>query len=154
MQRLRQIAVSLCVLTCFAIASSSRNAAQEIAAFNERFTEAIRQMNNAVVLSLWADDGVSLLPGSPPIVGKTAIAKFMEGATSKTAGFKVVSHENDFHDLKISGEWASEWAVTTQVVQPPNGEPQMTIHGKMLLVLHRDKGGAWKIENECWAPGS
>ena len=118
--------------------------------FNQKFTDAIRQMDNSAVMSLWADDGVTLLPGMLPIAGKSAIQKFMDEATSKTKGYKVVSHDNDFHDIQIAGNWASEWALTTQVVQPPDNKPIMTIHGKMLLVLHREKDGSWRIKQESW----
>ena len=139
----------LFVLCETAIAQTSADK-QQIAAFNEKFTHAIRTMNNAEVLSLWAEDGVSLLPNMNPISGKSAIQKFMDDVTSKTTGYKVVSHDNDFHDIQISGNLAAEWALTTQVVQPPGNQPRMTIHGKMLLVLHRELDGAWKIKAESW----
>lgn len=135
---------------CGTAIAQTGNDKQQIAAFNEKFTHAIRAMDNAEVLSLWAEDGVSLLPNMNPISGKSAIQKFMDDVTSKTTGYKVVSHDNDFHDIQISGDWASEWALTTQVVQPPGDQPRMTIHGKMLLVLHREKDGAWKIKAESW----
>lgn len=138
------------VLISAAAAGAQRAPEDQVAAFNQKFTDAIRHMDNAAVLSLWADDGVSLLPGTDPIAGKAAITKFMEDVTSKTSGYKVVSHDNEFHDIEVSGEWASEWALTTQVVQPPDGKPRFTIHGKMLLVLHREKDGVWKIKEEAW----
>ena len=142
----------LFILATTAIAQTSAEK-QQFTAFNEKFTHAIRTMNNAEVMSLWAEDGVSLLPNMNPISGKSEIQKFMDDVTSKTTGYKVVSHDNDFHDIQISGDWASEWALTTQVVQPPGDQPRMTIHGKMLLVLHREKDGAWKIKAESWTSG-
>lgn len=142
-------------LRCAVIAACATGFAQvspdsQIAAFNQKFTEATQHMDNALTLSLWAEDGVSLLPGQAAITGKPAISKFLDDVTTKIAGYKVVSHKNDFHDVEISGDWASEWANTTQVVQPPGKKPQMIIQGKMLLVLHRDKNGAWKIKEEAW----
>lgn len=130
----------------FAQASESR----ELDAFNRQFTDAILHMDNSAVLNLWSDDGVSLLPNMAPISGKAAIRKFMDDITARTKGYKVVSQEDDWHGIKISGNLASEWADTKQVVQPPANKPQMTIHGKMLLVLHREKDGSWKIERESW----
>ena len=136
----------------FTNAGFSQDAAgrKQIDAFNQKFTNAIRHMDNAAVMELWADDGVSLLPGMLPITGKPAIQKFMDDTTSKTKGYKVVSHDNDFRDIQIAGDWASEWALTTQVVQPPDDKPIFTIHGKMLLVLRREKDGSWKIKQESW----
>lgn len=144
------------LLVCSSIAFAQGSAAkQQIDAFNQKFTDAIRHMDNAAVISLWADDGVSLLPGMAPIAGKPAIQKFMDDVTSKIKGYKVVSHDNDFRDIRVSGDWASEWALTHQVVQPPDNKPVLTIYGKMLLVLHRKKDGSWKIKQESWtsAPG-
>ncbi len=129
--------------------------AETVQDFNQKFTDDIRRMDNAATLKLWADDGVSLLPGMAPISGIAAIRKFMEDVTDKTRGFKVLSHENKFHDIQVSGDWASEWAETEQVVQQPSPKPILIIHGKMLLVLHRDKSGEWKIKEEAWtnSPG-
>ncbi len=135
---------------CGIAAAQEMPAKQQIAAFNDKFTDAIRHMDNAAVMSLWAEDGVSLLPNRAAIRGKAAIQKFMEEVTSKTQGYKVVSQDDDFQDIEVSGAWASEWAVTKQVVQPPDGKPLMTIYGKMLLVLHRDQAGDWKIKEESW----
>jgi uncharacterized protein (TIGR02246 family) len=141
------VVLLVCTNTGFAQDATGR---QQVDLFNQKFTDAIRHMDNAAVMNLWAEDGVSLLPNMPPIAGKPAIQKFMNEVTSKTRGYKVVSHDNDFRDIQVSGDWASEWALTTQVVQPPDNKPVLTIHGKMLLVLHREKSGQWKIEEESW----
>ena len=133
--------------------SAQTTPAEQISALNQKFTEAIRRMDNAAVLNLWDDEGVTLLPGMAPVKGKAAIKTFMDEGTAKSAGVKVVSHESEFHDLQISGDWASEWAITTQVVQPTD-KPQFTIRGKMLLVLHRTPRGEWKIRTEAWTPGA
>ena len=153
MQTIHRVLLLLVVL-CSGSAGAENTPAEQISALNQKFTEAIRRMDNAAVLSLWDDDGVTLLPGMAPVTGKAAIKKFMDEGTSKSTGYKVVSHESEFHDLQVSGDWASEWAITTQVVQPPENKPQITIRGKMLLVLHRDGSGEWKIKNEAWTPGS
>ncbi len=143
------VAVAVLLLSSV-IGAAQFNDPHQLDAFNNKFTEAIRHMDNAAVIGLWSDDGVSLLPNMAPISGKSAIEKFMDDVTSKTTGYKVVSHNNEWHDVQVSGDWASEWAITTQVVQPPNNQPILTIHGKMLLVLHREKDGSWKIKQECW----
>jgi uncharacterized protein (TIGR02246 family) len=133
--------------------SAQTTPAEQISAVNQKFTEAIRHMDNAAVLNLWDEDGVTLLPGMAAVRGKAAIKQFMEEGAAKSAGTRVVSHDSEFHDLQVSGDWASEWAITTQVVQPPD-KPQFTIRGKMLLVLHRTPSGEWKIRTEAWTPGA
>ena len=122
---------------------------QEIEAFNKRFTAAHLKMDNTAVISMWAEDGVSLLPGMDPLTGKGSIAKWLEDITARMPGYHVVKQQNDFHDILVSGDWASEWATTVQVTQPPEGKAPIEVHGKILLVLHKEDG-RWKIKQEMW----
>jgi uncharacterized protein (TIGR02246 family) len=128
-------------------AGSSR---EEIDAFNKRYVEMHLKMNTAGILATWADDGVSLMPGAAPLIGKKAIVVWVENILSQMPGYKVVKEEIDFHDIQISGDWASEWATEHQVVQPPDGKPLIDSRGKMALVLHREAGGEWKVKQEMW----
>ena len=76
----RVFALMLCVAPSLAIARSAATAtvAQPgIVAFNHAFETATRHMDNAATLSLWENNGVSLLPSTPPIIGKPALMKFM-----------------------------------------------------------------------------
>jgi len=132
------------------LAAQDKQAQKEIEAFNQKFKAAILKMDNAAVISLWAEDGTTLLPEMAPLTGKSNIAKWLDEVTAKMPGYRVARQENDFHDAIISGEWASEWGTTTQVVQPPEGKAPIEIHGKILLVLHREKDGEWKIKQEMW----
>jgi len=132
----------------------SYDAAQmEITAFNRKFRSVTLRMDNAAVLALWAEDGVDLMPGMDPLIGKAAIRKWLDEVLKKISGYQVVKEEDDFHDIRVSGDWASEWGTTHQVIQPPGNEPPIETRGKILLVLHREKDGAWKIKMEMWTPG-
>jgi ketosteroid isomerase-like protein len=55
-------------------------------AFNKAMDSATRSMNNAAVLALWEDDGVSLLPSTAPIVGKKAIGKMLDDVVAMYPG--------------------------------------------------------------------
>jgi len=65
----------------------------------------------------------------------------------------VTKQEDEYHDIHVSGDWASEWGLTYQVLQPADGKPQIENHGKILLVLHKEKDGHWKIKQEMWNAG-
>ena len=122
----------------------------EIDAFNRSFANATRNMDNAATLALWDDDGVSLLPSTKPIIGKPAITKFMTDVLASFPGAHMTSFESECHDIHVSGDWATEWCTEHQIVAMPDGKPPFNGYGKMLLVLHRGAGGAWRIHEEMW----
>ena len=121
----------------------------EIEAFNRAFDDATRHMDNAATLALWEDDGISLLPSTKPIVGKKAIASFMDAVMKDIAGGRMEKFENECLDIEINGAWASEWCVEHQIVQLP-GDKRFDGWGKLLLVLHRGADGKWRIKREMW----
>ena len=123
---------------------------EEIDAFNKRYVELHLKMDTAGIFATWAEDGVSLMPGEAPLIGKKSIVAWVENILSQMPGYKVVKEEIDFHDIQISGDWASEWATEHQVVQPPDGKPVIDSRGKMALVLHREASGEWKVKQEMW----
>jgi uncharacterized protein (TIGR02246 family) len=123
---------------------------KEVEAFNKRYVELHLKMDTAGVLALWAEDGVDLMPGEAPMIGKKTIVTWVQDIVSKMPGYKVTKQEMEFHDIQVSGDWASEWATEHQVVQPPDGKPAIEGYGKMALVLHREESGEWKVKQEMW----
>ena len=121
-----------------------------IESFNKALDSATRSMNNAAVLALWEDDGVSLLPSMPPIVGKKAIGKFLDDAVAAYPGGRMKTFEMQCHDIQVSGDWGSEWCTEHQIVQFPDGKPPFDGWGKMLFVLHRGADGKWRVKEEMW----
>jgi len=127
---------------------------KEILAFNAKFLEAHLKMDTPAIVKMWAEDGVSLLPETAPMVGKPEIAKFLGEVTERLKGWRMETMELDFHGIEVSGDWASEWASEHQVVQPPDSaKPAFDGRGKMLLVLHREADGDWRIKREMWNHG-
>jgi ketosteroid isomerase-like protein len=124
------------------------SAKDEIEAFNRKFVELHLKMDHAGVLAMWADDGVDLMPGMAPLIGKPAIAAWLKGLEPQLAGSKVTTEDLQFHDIHVSGDWASEWAEEHQAVER-EGKPRFEGYGKLALVLHREEG-QWKIKQEMW----
>ncbi len=124
----------------------------EIARFNHALEEATRSMKNAAVLTLWEEDGVSLLPNQAALVGKKAIAAFLDGVTAKMPGGKMLSFEFECFDVRVDGRTASEWCTEHQVVQFADGKAPFDGRGKMLLVLHKGDDGRWRLQKEMWNP--
>lgn len=147
------LAMLLVCVVRMAAAFAGAAGVREIEAFNKSFQEATLRIDNAGAMALWADDGVTLLPGIAPVAGKKTITKWLDDLVATMPGYKVMKQENEFHDIQFSGDWASEWGTTHQVVQPPDGKPVIESYGKILLVLHREKDGGWKIKQEMWNAG-
>jgi uncharacterized protein (TIGR02246 family) len=126
---------------------------RQIEAFNKKYIAAHLRMDNAAVLSMWAEDGISLLPATDPMIGKEAIGKFMDEVVGRMPGYHMQKMDVDFQGIEVSGDWASEWAEEHQVVQPPPGRRVIDSYGKLLLVLHRESDGNWRITREMWNQG-
>ena len=146
----RAIVLTLATATSLAAQHAAPAMPPEIDAFNKSFAKATRTMDNAAALALWDDDGVSLLPSTKPIVGKPAIAKFLTDVMASLPNAHMTSFESACYDAHVSGDWASEWCTEHQIVDLGPGKAPFNGYGKMLLVLHRGAGGAWRIHEEMW----
>src|ERR1700740_558245 len=110
---MRTKAALLIVLVILAAKGSGRENASDtsmIGGFNRRFLECILNKNHAGMLAMWAEEGVDLMPGEPPLVGKAAIATWLKGVEKQGTGSRVLKEKLEFHDVRVSGDWASEWA--------------------------------------------
>src|SRR5580704_4444087 len=76
--------------------------------------EKLHQEDIAVTLSqdpkglidVWAEDGVRLNPGSPPVVGKQAIQANNEKNRAQYPDFKVLSYAPNIKEVQIADGWA------------------------------------------------
>lgn len=130
--------------------SNTSNARAGIDALNRKLEDATRRMDNDATIALWSDDGVSLLPGTPPIRGKAAIRAFVDGVTRSMPAAHMKSFEMHCFDIISSGDWGSEWCTEHQVVDFGAARAPFDGWGKMLFVLHRAADGEWRIQTEMW----
>jgi uncharacterized protein (TIGR02246 family) len=144
------LAAVLIGLSTSAARGQAASGKDELEKFNNHFRELHLKMDTAGIFALWADDGVDLMPGEAPMIGKKVIQAWVENILAKMPGYKVTKQEMEFHDIQVSGDWASEWALEHQVVQSPNGKEPIETWGKMALVLHREANGEWRIKQEMW----
>jgi ketosteroid isomerase-like protein len=128
---------------------AKRDARAEIEAFNKRFLDLHLKMDTPAIMAMWAEEGVDMMQGEAPIMGRKTITAWIENILSKMPGYKVTKEEMEFHDIQVCGDWATEWATEHQVAKAPEGKPDFDGYGKMALVLHRE-GGEWKIKQEMW----
>jgi ketosteroid isomerase-like protein len=125
-------------------------ARQQINEFNRRFVDACRRMDHKADVEFWADDGVDLLPGLEPMVGKATIARWLAGLEHQLRGAKMLDCTVDWREIRIEGDMAYEWGMNSQRVALPNRPKPFSSNGKILLILKRQKDGAWRVELESW----
>src|ERR1051326_2283607 len=80
-------------------AGSSR---AEPAAFNKRFIAAHLRMDYAAVMSMGAEDGVSLLPTTEPMIGKETIGKFMDDVVKRMPGYHMQKIDIDRKSTRLN----------------------------------------------------
>ena len=103
--------------------------------FNRTFIDACRSMNHEAAAQLWADDGVDLLPGMEPMVGKSEISRWLLGLGEKMKGVKVLQCDVDWRDRRVAGDMAYEWGINTQTVSVPDRAEPAKNKGKITLIL-------------------
>ena len=98
------------------------------------------------LMDLWAEDGVRFTPGSPPVVGKQAIAADNEKFHAQYPGLKVLSYTSRYKDLQIEDGLACESFEKEAEYKLSPESPPVSWHGNGLLVLKRQNDGSWKGE--------
>jgi ketosteroid isomerase-like protein len=135
------------------LTSADTDAKVGIDAFNRGMIDVTTRMDNAGVLALWEEDGVSLLPNTKPIEGKKAIGAFLAEVTAQFPGAHMRSFEMTCAGIEVTGDTATEYCDEHQVVDLGAGKPPFDGRGKMLFVLHRGKDGTWRVRREMWNQG-
>lgn len=151
---MRWSAVLLAALGMFVSlnAAGAAKGREEIEQFNRRYLELHQKTDTQGIFALWEEDGVSLMPRAEPLRGRKAIEAHVEEIMAGMPGYKVTKQEMEFFDIEVSGDWASEWALEHQVVQPPEGKEPIETWGQFALVLHRGADGQWRVKQEMWSP--
>src|SRR5258708_33479186 len=82
--RRRMVLLALIVAGATGVAfSRNKHVEAEIAQFNRNYTAAHLRMDNAAIIAMWAEDGVTLLPGMAPLAGRENIGRWLDDVTSK-----------------------------------------------------------------------
>jgi len=98
-------------------------------------------------ISLWADDGVQMLPDTPTRIGKEQIREAMKPGFDQMTFDIVINIEN----TKVSGDLGLTRCKCTLDMTPKAGGE--TIHAmpdvKALTLYERQSDGSWKIVYDC-----
>ncbi|SRR5579875_202470 len=125
-------------------------ARKSLDAFNQEFISACQRMDHKADAALWTDDGVDLLPGLEPMVGKAKISAWLDSLTPQLAGAKMQHCTVEWQDIQIHGDLAYEWGINRQKIDFPPPKKSFEGNGKILLILKRQHDGSWKVALESW----
>jgi uncharacterized protein (TIGR02246 family) len=98
------------------------------------------------VLSLMAEDVVFLMPGRPPMIGKSAFAPAAKAQSDQEA--PQFDGTSEIQEIQVLGEWAFMWIRLSVVVTPPGGAPPMTRAGHTLSILKK-QDGKWVLARDA-----
>ena len=96
------------------------------------------------LLNLWAEDAVAYYPGSPPAVGRQAIAAHNAEFHARNPGLKVLRYTSRITSLQVEGSLAWAWYDKAAEYQLSSGSPPVPWHSQGLIVLKRQSDGSWK----------
>lgn len=131
-------------------AAATQDGADAVNEFNRRFVEGCRKRDLEGAALLWADDGVDLLPGMDPMVGKPAITHWLRGLIEQSKDVKILQCDVDWQGTSISGDVAYEWGINTQTISTPDHPEPLKNKGKITLILRKQRDGSWKLALESW----
>ena len=95
------------------------------------------------ILTLMAEDVVFLMPGQPPMRGRSVFAAG-QGALRQ---FRIEA-TSDIQEIKAFGDWAYCWNQLSVIVTPRNGGVSVKRAGNTLSILQK-QAGAWVIVRDA-----
>jgi uncharacterized protein (TIGR02246 family) len=104
---------------------------------------ASRSGDTATVLELMAEDVVFLVPGHPPMRGRTAFAAAQAGLRDVD-----IDGRSEIQEIRVLGDWAYVWTTLTITVTPKSGGSPVTRSGPTLSILQKQHG-KWVIVRDA-----
>src|SRR5262249_15791105 len=120
---------------------SDENDKQKIREVISTWMRASADGDTEQVLSLMAEDVVFLVPGRPPMKGRSPFA----AASSDIAGKVQFDGKSEIQEIQIAGDFAYCWNHLTLSVTPlPSGTPSRRA-GDILSIFRKEPDGRWVL---------
>ena len=116
---------------------------QAIDALSRKDIAACMKNDVETLCSLWTEDGVLIMPGAPPLVGKKAICGMLEEQKAKSQGSITTDYTEEWEEVRIVGDYAWQWGKMSQTQSDATGK-QETMRVNAMRILRREKDG-WKV---------
>lgn len=122
-----------------------QNDEQEIRKIVSTWLAATKAGDTEAVLDLMADDVVYLVPGEPPMVGKTPYIEAAQPYPDQLV--PGIEGTSEIQEIKVLGDWAFMWSEMVVTITPTAGAPVKRM-GHTLSILHKEDG-KWRIAREA-----
>lgn len=110
------------------------------------FLDAYEAGDAKTIASLWAEDGITSGPGTPPVRGRDSIRALIE---RDPALGKATAEISPLDVRVLSRDWAYEMGVLTVGFTAEGADQQQTAEISYLAVIHRTPDG-WKYYREAY----
>lgn len=110
------------------------------------FLDAYEAGDAKTIASLWAEDGITSGPGTPPVRGRDSIRALIERDPALGTATAEIS---PLEVRVLSRDWAYEMGVLTVRYTPDGADQRQTAEISYLAVIHRTPNG-WKFYREAY----
>lgn len=124
---------------------------QAIDALSKKDIAACMKDDVDTLCSLWTDDGVLLMPGAPPLVGKKAICGMLQQQKASAKGAFTTGYTEEWQEVRMVGNYAWQWGEMSQTQADTAGK-QQTTRVNAIRILRREKDGSWKVARAAVTP--
>lgn len=121
---------------------------EEIRQLITTWMEATKSGDTGKVLERMTEDVVFLVPGRPPMQGRTAFAAATAAQAAPGGARPQFDGTSEIQEVQVLGDWAFLWTRLRVVVTPPGGGPQVARSGHTLSIL-RKEGGRWLLARDA-----
>lgn len=153
-------ALATLVLLCVAgwsFPPSDKGAAQEpkdlkaLEALSQKDIAACMKDDVEMLCSLWTDDGVLIMPGSPPLIGKKAICGMLQQQKASSKESLTTGYTEEWAETRVVGDYAWQWGKISQTDADSAGK-QETMRVNAIRILRREPDGSWKVARAVVTP--
>ena len=129
---------------------------KELAAINalsQKDIAACMKSDTDTLCSLWTDDGVLLMPGALPLVGKKAICSMLQEQGRQSIGSMTTDYTEDWQEVRIIGNYAWQWGQVSETQRDAKGKME-TMKVNAIRILRREEDGSWKVARAAVTPAA
>jgi uncharacterized protein (TIGR02246 family) len=118
----------------------------EIKKLEGLYDSSINNGNLDLWISLWTDDGISMPPNTPAVIGKKQIKAGIQSEFELYYTKIACSIE----EIRVARDWAFVRGTYKQSITPKVGSKTIKMNGKYISVYERQVDGSWKLARDCF----